>query len=102
MLKWGILEEKTRDFRLNGGFAKRNACFLLKWGIFEEKMRDFLVTWGICKEKTRNIRLNGGCSKRKRDFRLNVVFLKRKRVIFRFNGVFAKTRDFWVKWGILE
>ena len=22
-VKWGILEEKTRDFRLNGGFAKR-------------------------------------------------------------------------------
>ncbi|SGA26141.1 Uncharacterised protein [Chlamydia abortus] len=22
-LTWGILEEKTRDFRLNGGFSKR-------------------------------------------------------------------------------
>ncbi|SGA03413.1 Uncharacterised protein [Chlamydia abortus] len=22
-LKWGILDEKTRDFRINGGFAKR-------------------------------------------------------------------------------
>jgi len=22
-LKWGIREEKTRDFRLNGGFMKR-------------------------------------------------------------------------------
>ncbi|SGA63469.1 Uncharacterised protein [Chlamydia abortus] len=22
-LKWGILEEKTRDFLLNGGFLKR-------------------------------------------------------------------------------
>jgi len=22
-LNWGILEEKTRDFRLNGGFAMR-------------------------------------------------------------------------------
>ena len=22
-LKWGICEEKTRDFRLNGGFSKR-------------------------------------------------------------------------------
>ncbi|SFW07353.1 Uncharacterised protein [Chlamydia abortus] len=21
--KWGILEEKTHDFRLNGGFSKR-------------------------------------------------------------------------------
>ena len=35
----GILEEKTRDFRLNGGFSKM-------------KMRDF--------------RLNGGFAKRKR------------------------------------
>ena len=22
-LKWGIIEEETRDFRLNGGFSKR-------------------------------------------------------------------------------
>ena len=55
--------------------------------------------------KTRNIILNGGCSKRKRDFRLNVVFLKRKRVIFtsvgfleeklrvsRINGGFSKRK----------
>ena len=55
-LKWGILEEKTRDFRLNGGFPKM-------------KMRDFRVKWGILEEKTRDFRLNGG-------------FLKRKRVIF--------------------
>ena len=25
MVKWGILEEKTRDFRLNGGFASRKS-----------------------------------------------------------------------------
>ena len=36
-LKWGIIEEKTRDFRLNGGFAK-----------------------------THDFRLNGGFAKRKR------------------------------------
>ena len=53
-LKWGICEEKTRDFRINGGF---------------ETTRDFRVKWGILKEKTR-------------DFRLNEGFLKRKRVIF--------------------
>ena len=55
LLKWGILEEKTRDFRLNVGFSKRK--------------RDFQVKWGICEEKTR-------------DFRLNGVFEKRKFVIF--------------------
>ena len=52
MLKWGILEEKTRDFQLNGGFAKRKRDLCLKLGILEEKTRDF--------------RLNGGFSKRKR------------------------------------
>ena len=31
---------KTRDFRLNGGFAKTRDC-RVKWGIFEEKARDF-------------------------------------------------------------
>ena len=67
-LKWGISEEKTRDFRLNGGFVKT---------------RDFRVKWGILKEKTRDFRLNGGYSKMKtRDFRLNGGFSKRKRVIF--------------------
>ena len=50
-LKWGIIEEKTRDFRLNGGFAKT---------------RDFLVKWGILEEKTRDFHLNGGFSMRKR------------------------------------
>ena len=50
-LKWRILEEKTRDFHLNGGF---------------EKTRDFRVKWGILEEKTRDFRLNGGFAKRKR------------------------------------
>ena len=67
-LKWGILVEKTRDFQLNGGFAKT---------------RDFLVKWGILEKKTHDFRLNGGFSKIKtRDFRLNGGFAKRKRVIF--------------------
>ena len=53
-VKWGILEEKTRDFRLNGGFVKS-------------------VIFG----------LNGGFSKRKRViFGLNGGFAKRKDVIF--------------------
>ena len=68
MLKWGISEEKTRDFRLNGGFAKT---------------RDFLVKWGILEEKTRDFHLNGGFSKRKRvNCGLNGGFAKRKLVIF--------------------
>ena len=50
-VKWGILEEKTRDFRLNGGF---------------EKTHDFRVKWGILEEKTRDFCLNGGLAKRKR------------------------------------
>ena len=49
-LKWGILEEKTRDFRLNGGF---------------EKTRDFRLNVGF--EKTRDFRLNVGFEKT-RDF----------------------------------
>ena len=44
----GICEEKTRDFRLNGGF---------------EKMLGFLVKWWICEEKTRDFRLNVGFEK---------------------------------------
>ena len=64
--KWGIIEEKTRDFRLNGGFAKT---------------RDFLVKCGISEEKTRDFRLNGGFAKTC-DFHLNGGFVKRKRVIF--------------------
>ena len=77
-VKCGILEEKTRDFRLNMEFPKRkhdfrlngdsrreNAWFSLKWGILEEKTRDFLVKWGILEEKTRDFCLNGGFSKRK-------------------------------------
>ena len=60
-----VSEEKTRDFCINGGFAKRkceifaymgdlrgeNASFSHKWGILEGKTRDFLVKWGISKRK---------------------------------------------------
>ena len=58
-VNWGICEEKSRDFRLNGGFEKTHD-FRVKWGILEEKMLGFLVKWGICEEKTRDFRLNGG------------------------------------------
>ena len=66
-VNWGICEEKTRDFRLNGGFEKTHD-FRVKCWILEEKMLGFLVKWGICKEKTRDFRLNGGFEKT-RDFR---------------------------------
>ena len=52
-------------FRLNGRFSKRKLGFRLKWGILEEKTRDFWVKWGIVEEKTRDFRLNGGFAKRK-------------------------------------
>ena len=45
-VKLWILEEKTRDFRLNGGFEKTHDI-RVQWGILEEKMLGFLVKWGI-------------------------------------------------------
>ena len=62
-----------RDFRLNGGFAKRKRVIFAYMGICKKKMRDFRVKLGICDEKTR-------------DFCLNAVFAKRKRVIFAYMG----------------
>ena len=44
--------------------------FLVKWGISEEKTRDFRLNVGF--EKTRDFHLNEGFSKRKRDLRINV------------------------------
>ena len=49
-----------------GDSQRENAWFLLKWGILEEKTRDFRVKWGILKEKMRDFWLNGGFAKRKR------------------------------------
>jgi len=96
-VKLWILEEKTRDFRLNGGFEKRkrvifasmadvcreNACFPHKQGICKLKTCDLWVKWGILEEKTRGFRVKlGVCEEKSRDFRLNGGFAKRKRVIF--------------------
>ena len=70
MLKWGILEEKTRDFGGKmGDFRRENALFTLKWGAFEEKLPDFGVKWEVFEEKMHDFHLNGG-------------FLKRNGVIF--------------------
>ena len=43
-----------------------SAGFSLKWGILEEKMRDFRVKRGILEEKPPDFRLNEGFAKRKR------------------------------------
>ena len=53
LVKWGILEEKTRDFFLNAGFSKT---------------RGFRLNGGLAKRKRVIYTLNGGFSKRKRDF----------------------------------
>ena len=65
-LKCGILEEKTRDFRLNMEFPKRKHDFRVKWGILEEKTRDFRLNGGFSKRKRVNCGLNGGYAKGKR------------------------------------
>ena len=49
-VNWGILEEKTRDFRINGGFEETHD-FRVKWGILKEKTRDFLLNGGFAKGK---------------------------------------------------
>ena len=71
-LKWGICEEKTRDFRLKGVLEDETRDCRLNGG-FAKRKRDFQVKWGILKEKMRDFRLNGG-------------FAKRKRVIFAYIG----------------
>ena len=62
-----------------GDLRRENARFSHKWRILEEKTRDFRLNGGL--EKTRDFRLNGGFEKT-HDFRLNVGFSKRKRMIF--------------------
>ena len=70
-VKWGILEEKTRDFCLNGGFSKMKTRDLwLKWVILEEKTRDFRLNGGFPKMKTHDFRVKWGILEKKtRDFR---------------------------------
>ena len=55
--------------------------------------------------KTRDFCLNGGFSKMKtRDLWLKWGILEEKTRDFRLNGAFSKmkTRDLWFKWGILD
>ena len=65
-VKWGILEEKIRDFRVKWKICIEETLFSLKLGILEEKTRELWLKWGICQENTRDFRLNGGFAKRKR------------------------------------
>ena len=48
-------------FRLNGGFANRKRDFQVKRGICEEKTCDFRLNGGFA--ETRDFRLNGGFEK---------------------------------------
>ena len=52
-------------FKVNGGFANTNRDFLVKWGICEEKTHDFCLNGGFAKRK-RDFRINVGFVKRKR------------------------------------
>jgi len=64
---WGISKEKSPFFFF---------FFLVKWGIFEEKMRDFQIKWGFLKGKCVIFGVNGGFSKRKWViFGLKLLFL---------------------------
>ena len=49
-----------------GNLHRGNMLFSLKWGILDEKTRDFHLNGGFAKIKTRDFCLNGGFSKRKR------------------------------------
>ena len=59
-----------------GDSRRENTLFSLKWGILEEKTRDLWLKWWIIEEKTRDFCLNMGVPKRKRDFCLNGGFAK--------------------------
>ena len=66
-----------------GDSQRENAWFLLKWGILEEKTRDVQVKCAICLEKTRDFRVKWGvCEEKTRDFRVNGRFSNRKCVVF--------------------
>ena len=82
-LNGGFPKRKHVIFALMAYFRRENAWFSLKWGIREEKSRDFQVKLGILEEKTRDFEAKWGiCEEKSRDFCLNGGFSKRKRVIF--------------------
>ena len=64
-LNGGFEKRKRVIFAYMGDLRRENSWFSLKWGILEEKTRDFRVKWRILEEKTRDFRLNGGFAKRK-------------------------------------
>ena len=55
-VKWGILEEKTHDFLLNGGFPKRKRVIFGLNGDYQREIAWFSLKWGILKEKTPDFR----------------------------------------------
>ena len=55
-VKWGIREEKMRDFRLNGGLAKiKRVIFWLNGGFAKKKRVIYVKCWFL-EEKTRDFR----------------------------------------------
>ena len=52
-------------FGLNGGFAEKTRDFQDKWCILEEKRRDVRLNGGFAKRKCVIFGLNGGFAKRK-------------------------------------
>ena len=69
-----------------GGLRRENMCFSHQCGILEEKRRDFRFNGGFAKRKCEIFGLNGKFANRKRDFRINGGFAKRKCMIFASMG----------------
>ena len=46
-----VSAEKTCDFCIIGDSRRENACFSLQWGICKEKTRDFRINGGFSKRK---------------------------------------------------
>ena len=60
LLKCGILEDKTLDIRLNGGFPKRKRVIFAEMVVLRRKNARFSLKRGISEEKTHDICINVG------------------------------------------
>ena len=77
------------------GDLRKRVIYVKCWYL-EEKTCDFRLNVGFLKRKRVFFCVNWGiCKEKMRDFRLNVGLAKRKRVIYTLNGGFSKRkRDF--------
>ena len=50
-LNWGFAKRKARDFCITGDLQRENACFFFKCKILDEKTRDFRLNGGFSKRK---------------------------------------------------